>query len=838
MVTLTINGRTVEVPVGSTILEAARRLEIYVPTLCYHPDLPRSRSTTSIDAVYRGTLRIEGDGVGRQFEGCNICLVEVEGRDELVPACDTQATNGMIVKTDTERVLEARKERLMRILADHPHACLTCAQREGCDRERCSTNVPVVERCCPKFGYCELEKIAYYVGIREDTPRYVPASLPVVRDEPLFDRDYNLCIGCLRCVRVCKEVRGVGALGFVYRNGRVIVGTLAPTLKDSGCKFCTACVEVCPTGALLDKGLKAGERERSLVPCKYACPAGVDIPRYVRLISMGRYAEAAAVVREKLPLPLVLAHACAKPCEAECRRGQVNEPIAICALKRFAMNRDEEVWKANLKIAPPTGRKVAIVGSGPAGLTAAYYLAKLGHKVTILEAMPEVGGMLRYGVPEYRLPSEVLKKDVDFILSLGVDVKTGVKVGVDITINGLLAQGYDAVLLAIGLQTGRKPKVEGAELNGVLSGLEFLRDVRLGKPVSVGSRVIVVGGGNVAMDVALTALRLGAKDVQVVCLERKHQMPAFTWEVEQAIEEGVTINDGYGVKRIIGSDGRVAGVELVRCVSIFDEQGRFNPAFDEASVKTLPADTVIFAIGQEADLKALAELKDQAVEKGLLKVDPSTMQTQIPGVFACGDIVNGPTSIVEAVASGRRAAAAIDKYLGGQGLLEEVLAPIEKPNPWLGREEGFAYKPRVKMPMLPVEKRRLNFMEVELGFNEEQALEEAKRCLQCDLRLQISQPIMPPEKWLKLDEGNVAKVPEAEGVYQLLDENKAIIYIKGTVNLRQELQEQLVSNPKAKYFIYEEAKMFTMRESELLQAFLKRYGRLPEQNVGVEEELY
>jgi hypothetical protein len=271
---------------------------------------------------------------------------------------------------------------------------------------------------------------------------------------------------------------------------------------------------------------------------------------------------------------------------------------------------------------------------------------------------------------------------------------------------------------------------------------------------------------------------------------------------------------------------------------VFDEEGKFNPRFDESETKTLEADTFIFAIGQAPDESWLTANSLQISEFGTIKVDNSTMETSTPGIFACGDIVKGPTSIVEAIASGKQAAMAIDKYLGGQGNIEIELVPREKPSHWLGREESFAYKRRVKMPMLPVEKRRGNFMEVELGLDEKQAIEEAKRCLRCDLRLQISQPTLPPEKWLKLEAETIDNVPETEGVYQLLDENKSIIYIKGTINLRKELREQLATNPKAKYFIYEEAKMFTMRESELLQQFLKKHGKLPEQNVGLEEDLY
>ncbi len=743
----------------------------------------------------------------------------------------------MKVYTDTPRVVEARKRELMRIMAKHPHACLICAQKEGCDRESCSTDVPVDERCCPKFGDCELEKVAEYIGIREDTPRYVPQHLPVIESEPLFLRDYNLCIGCTRCVRACQELRGVGALGFVYKNGEVIVGTVAPTLKDSDCRFCGACVEVCPTGALMDKELKEAEREADLVPCKYACPAGVDVPKYVYLVSKGRFAEAAAIIREKVPLPNILAHACSRPCENVCRRGKVNESVSICALKRFAMENDSEIWRQKLRVAEPTGKKVAIIGSGPAGLTAAYYLARLGHSVSIFEEMPEPGGMLRYGVQEYRLPKEVVEKDLKEILSLGVEIRTGVVFGQDLTFESLRNQGFEAILLAVGLQNSRKLKVEGSELEGIMGGLDFLRDVRLGKIKSLKGEVLVIGGGNVAMDVALTALRLGAGRVQVVCLEKPEEMPAFPWEIEQAVEEGIAIHNSYGVKRILGENGRVASVELMRCLSVFDEEGKFNPTFDETVTKTVKADTLILAIGQAPDFSWLKTDQIKISEAGTIQVNTNTMQTDIPGVFACGDIVNGPASIVEAVASGRNAAFAIDRYLGGTGTLEDSFADIGEISHWLGREEGFAYKPRVKMPRLPLEKRKGNFAEVELGFNEKMAVEEAGRCLRCDLRLLISPPILPPEKWLKLTEENVAQAPEAEGVFQLLDENKAVIYIKGTSNLRKDLEAQL-SNPKAKYFMYEEAKMFTMRESELLQQYIKKHGKLPEQNVELEEDLY
>jgi NADPH-dependent glutamate synthase beta subunit-like oxidoreductase/Pyruvate/2-oxoacid:ferredoxin oxidoreductase delta subunit len=838
-VTLFINGTKVDAAKGMSILEATGKAEIYIPSLCYHPDLPPSRRTKAISHVYRGVEKVTGDSPEKEFEGCNLCLVEVEGQQELVPACDTIVTDNMKVFTDTKRVKDARQEKLMLILAKHPHACLLCAQKEGCTREPCPTNVPVAERCCPKLGNCELEKVVEYIGIRPDTPRYFPKNLPIVKDEPLFARDYNLCINCTRCVRVCRDLRGIEALGFVYRNGEAIVGTVASTLKDSACKFCGACVEVCPTGALTDKELKAGEREASLVSCIYACPAGIDVPKYVYLIGQGRFADAVAVVREKVPFPRVLGKACARPCETQCRRGKIDEAISICALKGFASEQATDAWKSRAKFAQPTGERVAIIGSGPAGLTAAYYLGKLGHSVTIFDSMPELGGMLRYGVQEYRLPNEDFQKDLKDIMGERIEVKKNVVFGRDLTVEGLKKESYNAILVSTGLPISRRLRAEGVDLKGVLGGLDFLRDVRLDKDVKLKDSVLVLGGGNVAMDVALAALRKGARNVQVVCLETREQMPAFKWEIEQVLEEGIPILNSYGIKKILGDGKEVTGVELVRCVSVFDQNGRFNPSFDEADTKTLKTDMVILAVGQAPDSATPSSLGIHVSEMGTIKVNESTMETNVSGVFACGDVVLGPKSIVEASASGRKAAQTIDKYLGGNGNIDEQLVTLEKPNPWLGREEDFAFRHRAKMPCLPVERRRGNFAEVELGFDEKTALEEAKRCLRCDLRLQIVQPVLPPEKWLKFETANVASVPEAEGVFQILDENKMVIYIKGAINLRKELEEQLTTgSKKARYFVYEEAKMFTMRESELLQQFLKKYGKLPELNVGLEEDLY
>ena len=832
-VTITIDGKEVQTKEGATVLEAAQGVGIYIPALCYHPDLPPAPGMKIDSQIYRGGELIqEGSPNPSEFEGCQLCVVEIEGMESFVTACNNPAADGMIVHTNTPQVQKLRRDNLAKILAKHPHACLVCAEREGCSKEPCSLKVPVNERCCDKFGNCELQRVAEYIGIEEDVPRYVFRELPV-EETPLSIRDHNLCISCGRCVRVCRDVRGVEALGVTYNGEEYIVGTLGPSLKESECKFCGACVEVCPTGALMDKDLRWPASEEDLVPCKDACPAGVDVPRYIRLINEGKSAEAAAVIREKVLFPLVLGYICHHPCEDECRRGKINEAMSICALKRFAAERDTGLWKANLRKAPPTGKRVAIVGSGPAGLTAAYYLARKGHFVAVFEALSEVGGMMRFGTPEYRLPREVLEKDVKDVLDSGVDVKTGVQIGEDVALKDL-ENKYEAIFLATGAPMSRKLKIEGIELEGVLWGLDFLRDVNSGRDVKVENRVLVIGGGNVAIDVARTALRFGAKEVQLACLESREEMPAHAWQIDEAVEEGVVLSVSWGPKRILGDGDGVTEVELVRCTSVFDDEGRFNPSFDEEETASLETDMVIIAIGQASDLSFLREERQIQAARGTIEVDGDTLQTGVSKIFAGGDVVSGPASVIEAIAMGRKAAVSIDKLLGGDGVIDETLSEPEKPDPWLGREEGFAAKRRVPIPYLPVERRLQDFSTVELGFDEEKAVEEAKRCLRCDLRLEISPVVLPPEKWLEFNSDNVSMVPETSGVYQLLDKKKIVIYIAGAPNLRQALEEKLKKVEKARYFGYEEHPMYTMRESELIQKFLKEHGRMPELN----EEVY
>jgi len=504
----------------------------------------------------------------------------------------------------------------------------------------------------------------------------------------------------------------------------------------------------------------------------------------------------------------------------------VNEPIAICALKRLAAEYDTGPERAK---GVPTGKRVAIVGSGPAGLAAAYYLARMGHGVTLFEAGRELGGMMQAAIPGYRLPQEVLEREIAGVTQ-GVEVVTGTRIGEDLSLEDLRAE-YDAIFLALGAQLSRQLAIEGIESEGVLWGLDFLRAVKQGEGPKVKEKALVIGGGNVALDVALSALRLGAKEVQLACLERREEMPAHEWEVEEAIEEGVVLNLSWGPRRILG-DGRVRGVDLVRCTSVFDEEGRFKPCYDESVTSTIETDMVILAIGQTSDLSFL-DSHLQTTRAGAISVDAKS-QTSLLGVFAGGEVVSGPASVIEAIASGRQAAISIDEYLGGEGVLHEPSLEVGK-DPWLGREEGFADRHRVQMPSLPLERRVKGFEQIELGFDEAQAMEEASRCLRCDLRLEISPVVFPPERWLPFEADNVGAVPEIEGVFQLLDEEKKVIYIKGTMNLRQDLEEQLLTRERARYFICEEDPMYTKRESELLQKFLQQHGRLPEGNDELED---
>lgn len=464
-------------------------------------------------------------------------------------------------------------------------------------------------------------------------------------------------------------------------------------------------------------------------PCQVACPIHQDAQLYVQLVAEGKPAEALAVIRETNPLPQVIGRICAHPCEDACRRGQVDEPIAICNLKRVA---SDGAKAAGMGYDPPrteftTGRKVAIIGSGPSGLAAAHDLALMGIRPVILEKQPQTGGFLRYGILSYRLPKNILDEDIEYIAGMGVEIKTGVGVGDDVQFDDLVDK-YDAVLIAVGLSESRSLPIPGVELPQVLLAVPFLADVNAGRNTELGREIIVIGGGNVAIDVARTALRLSGGKVTMVCLEADYEMPAHSWEIAEAREEGIEIICSQGPNAILG-DGQVEGLEVKKCESVFDEQGRFSPTFCETELTKLPGDTVIIAIGQMSNLSFLPEAGPATDERGILIFDREKHTTTRYGVFATGEVVTGPGAAVNAIAGGQRAAIAIARHLGLDVDYAEELTPVGD----LPAEvkDKLKQKARYKMPARLVEERVRDFEEVELGMDESLARSEASRCLFC-----------------------------------------------------------------------------------------------------------
>src|SRR5271165_7099610 len=499
------------------------------------------------------------------------------------------------------------------------------------------------------------------------------------------------------------------------------------------------------------------------IPCRTACPIHTECGRYVQAIGVSRDEEAYLLARAPNPFAYVLGRICAHPCEDNCRRGKIDEPIAICALKRYATDRHNlgtghDPARKVLPPAPRRGKRVAIVGAGVCGLTCAHDLALLGYTVEVFESAPVPGGMLYLGIPQFRLPREIIKMEVDNILAMGVTLHTRVTVGRDISFADLRAK-FDSVLLATGLNKGRELSIPGAHLSGVFNGIDFLINVNLGFEIELGKRVAVVGGGNVAIDVARSAVRLvheaadlaaldadgghlqpafdaarmarrsGAEQVVMVSLESRAQMPAWKGEVEEAEHEGISVENSWGPKEIVGEDGVVTGLKVRRCVSVFDENGRFNPAFSEEE-KIIPCESVILAIGQQADLSYIGSQDGvQITPRGILKINED-LSTTAPGVFAGGDVAFGARILVEAVANGHRAARSMHVYLSGKSAATVRRRFRILPN-WK-MPEAFLTTPRQKMPVLP-SNRRIGIAEVELGFDEEQGRAEGLRCLNCQV---------------------------------------------------------------------------------------------------------
>ena len=511
-------------------------------------------------------------------------------------------------------------------------------------------------------------------------------------------------------------------------------------------------------------------------PCMQACPVHTQAGRYVTLIAQGRYEEAYRYARIPNPFASICGRVCGHPCEPACRRGQFDAPISIRALKRFVTERYGPESRNPIDVFPEKPRvvhpeKVAIIGSGPAGLSAAHDLALLGYAVTVFEAAPVPGGMLHLGIPEYRLPRDVLNAQIREILDLGPELRLNARLGRDFSLSDLRQQGYKAVLLAFGLHRSRDLQVPGNDLDGVVKGIDFLLNVNLGYRFDIGKRVVVIGGGNVAIDVARSALRqqqkltletlsnsllpdslspsemdvamkelmdvsraalrMGAREVHLICLESREEMPAFEEEIVEGQEEGLKIHPSLGPKQFQGKNGKLTGVETIRCTAVFDAQHRFNPVFEAGSEIVIPCDTLILAIGQASDFSFLQPGDGiETTRQGTVKIDTETLMSTAPGIFAAGDIAFGPRLIISAVADGKKAAENIDKFLRG---------PEWKPKPkyvqitLLDHHEmaqHYDEYSRLAVPVIPLE-RRTGISEVEVGFTEEQARQEASRCLQC-----------------------------------------------------------------------------------------------------------
>ncbi len=536
-----------------------------------------------------------------------------------------------------------------------------------------------------------------------------PGNLKVtLRKEPRYV-DPAKCTGCGECANVCPVI-----------------------MKDEfnqGLADWHAAYRLYPQAIPAAFGIKKLDR----APCTLTCPAEINVQGYVQLVKMGKYEEAVKLIMERLPLPGVLGRVCPHPCEAKCRRGELDEPVAICSLKRFAADQVDLGT-----IAPPLvearPEKIAIVGSGPAGLTCAYHLARQGYRPTIFEALPKAGGMLRVGIPDYRLPKDVLDQEIDSILRLGVTLKTDTALGRDFTLDGLFDEGYRAVFLGIGCHVGKPLGVVNEEAPGVVQGVEFLRRHNLGEPQEIGKSLAVIGGGNVAIDVACTARRLGS-DVTIVYRRSREEMPAFEHEIEQALCEGVKIIYlAAPLEVIVGEGGKAVGLLCQKMeLGEPDASGRRKPVPIPNETFELPVDMIVPAIGQEAAQGPLDDCGVKLSKWGTIEVDETTYETSRPGVFAAGDVHTGPWIAVEAVGGGIEAAESIHRYLRGLDLREGRSEGEEAHKRWAAVPKDEEGQPREVMTTLPPEFSCCSFEEIAKGYTEEQAKREAERCLNCGI---------------------------------------------------------------------------------------------------------
>ncbi len=567
------------------------------------------------------------------------------------------------------------------------------------------------------------------------------------------------CCGCS-----CYAVRNAS----MYLNADFVRSNYRAEVDVEKCVACGECVTVCPVNALKlgDKICSSGtlkipertdlpsntvwgaehwnvdyrtNRENVISsgtsPCITNCPAHISVQGYIKLAAQGKYDEALELIKYDNPFPAICGRICPKKCEDDCTRGDIDDPVSIDEIKKFIAEQDLNMDKRYIpKIKNNYSNKIAIVGAGPAGLTCAYYLAIDGYKVTVFEKQEVLGGMLTLGIPSYRLDKKVIKAEIDILKEIGVSFKTGIEVGKDITLKELRKEGYEAFFLAIGAQKGRKIGIEGEDSNGVMTGVEFLRSINLGKEVKLNDNTVVIGGGNVAIDVARTATRVGSKSVEMYCLESAKEMPALQEEIDEALSEMIEINNSWGPKRILHENGQVTGVEFKKCLSVFDTSGRFNPIYHETETKIVKSDNVIVTVGQGMEWGSL--LDESQIELNLnntVKVDAFTLQTAEKDVFAGGDATTGPYFAIDAIALGKEGAISIHRFVQrGQSL---VIGRDRKEYHVFNREglelHGYDCTPRQETEHVDGAKAKETFRDLRDTFTKEQIEKETQRCLGC-----------------------------------------------------------------------------------------------------------